>query len=135
MPRPVKPWTGATDATKAPPRVRARIFDRDGGKCHLCGLPIKPGETWNADHVIALINSGANSEANLAPAHSHCHLGKTAQDVAEKAKVAAVRAKHIGAVRPAGNIKSAGFQATAKPEKPVRRPPLAPRNLYEGTTR
>jgi 5-methylcytosine-specific restriction endonuclease McrA len=114
MARTVKEWIGASDDQRAPPRIRQRIFDRDGGVCHICKLPIKPGETWQADHVVALINGGGHRETNLAPAHSHCHVGKTVLDVKEKAKVAKVRGKHTGAIRPKQSIKSAGFPSSPK---------------------
>ena len=97
MARTVKEWVGDTDEQRAPPRVRARIFDRAGGKCHLCGQPIV-GKKWALDHVKALINGGENRETNLAPVHIACHAEKTAQDVAEKARIAAKRRKHIGIV-------------------------------------
>jgi hypothetical protein len=61
-------WHGKTDDTRPPPRVRLRIFDVAGGVCHVCKLPIKPDETWHADHVIALIEGGENRETNIAPA-------------------------------------------------------------------
>lgn len=130
MSRSVPYWIGKTDDSKAPPRVRQRIFDAAGGVCHICKLPIKTGETWQADHVKALINGGSNTEGNLAPAHGHCHVGKTALDLNEKAKVSAIRGKHIGAIRPKQTIKSAPF---ARPDKPERSPKqaLAPRNLFE----
>lgn len=117
MARTVKEWQGRTDGTKAPPRVRQRIFDRDNGTCHLCKLPIKVGETWHLDHIKALINGGENRESNLAPAHAHCHMAKTREDVAEKKKVNRVRQKHTGAVRPKQSIQGRGF---AKSEKPKR---------------
>lgn len=114
MSRPVPDWIGKHHGVNIPPRVRQRVFDRDGGICHLCKLPIKPGETWQADHVVALINGGEHSEANLAPAHGHCHVGKSARDVKEKAKTARVRQKHIGSVRPAGKIQGPGFAKSPK---------------------
>lgn len=114
MSRSVKSWTGRTDDSKAPPRVRQRVYDAHGGVCHICKLPIKPGESWEADHVVAIINGGANAESNLAPAHSHCHLAKTRQDVKEKAKTAKVRGKHIGAIRPKQSIAQ-----RPKPPKPA----------------
>ena len=105
MARIVKEWVGKTDDTKIPPRVSQRVFDRAGGICHCCKLLIKvPFETWDDDHIIALINGGENRESNLAPAHSHCHIKKTRLDVAEKAKVANVRGKHIGAKRPSSKL-------------------------------
>lgn len=114
MARSVTEWVGKTYDSKAPPRVRQRVFDRDKGCCHLCKLPIKTGETWEADHVIALINGGANAESNLAPAHSHCHVGKSARDLKEKAKVAAIRQRFTGAKQPTGKLKSAGFPQSTK---------------------
>src|SRR5690606_5203292 len=97
MARTVKEWIGDTDEQRAPPRVRARIFDGAGGKCHLCGQP-SIGKKWAVDHVKALINGGENRESNLRPVHVSCHAIKTAEDVAEKARIAAKRRKHIGVV-------------------------------------
>lgn len=97
MARTVKEWIGETDDQRAPPRVRLRVFDREGGKCHICRQVII-GKKWALDHVKALINGGENRETNLAPVHIACHAEKTAQDVAEKARIAAKRRKHIGIV-------------------------------------
>lgn len=141
MPRAPKEWIGKTDDAKIPPRVRQRIYDRDGGVCHWCKIAIKaPPETWQADHVTALINGGEHRETNLAPIHSHCHIEKTGLDVADKKKVAAVRKKHIGAVRPKQRIKSAGFGLSAHAAKRESRakdalPALLPKQLYERTVR
>lgn len=127
MARPVKEWIGRHHGVNIPPRVRQRIYDRDGGICHICKVPIKPGETWQADHVIALINGGEHRETNLAPAHSHCHVGKTVLDVKQKAKIAKVRGKHTGAIRPKGRILS-----PPKSPKPAPKPDFTRRrNLYE----
>lgn len=113
MPRPTPEWIGAHHGVNIPPRVRLRVFDQHEGICYLCRLPIKPGETWQADHVVALINGGEHREANLAPAHSHCHVGKTARDAAEKSKTAAVRKKHLGIVDPP-RMQGQPFQKTRK---------------------
>ncbi|QKV17818.1 HNH endonuclease [Oricola thermophila] len=127
MARAVKEWTGKTPDTKAPPRVRQRVFDRHEGVCHICKLPIKPGETWHLDHVIALIEGGENKESNLAPAHAHCNLAKAAQESARKSKVNRTRQKHIGAVKPKGRIQSRGFGKKERTEKL----PLPPaRSIY-----
>lgn len=131
MTRSTKEWVGKTDDHKAPKSVRTRIFDRDNGICHICKLPIKvPFETWQADHVVALINGGENREMNLAPAHSHCHIAKTTEDVAEKSKVTKTRQKHIGVkAEPARPMKSRGFAKKERHPKPS----LAPRQLYIST--
>lgn len=136
MSRSPKEWIAKSDDAKIPPRVRLRVFDRAGGVCHLCKLKIKvPGETWDADHIKALINGGAHREANLAPAHKHCHLIKTTADVAEKKKVAAVRKKHVLPPAPKQPIKSPGFRQSKHAAKREARakdalPPLQPRAMF-----
>jgi 5-methylcytosine-specific restriction protein A len=126
MSRSTPEWIGKTDDAKIPPRVRQRVFDREGGKCHLCGQPII-GKKWALDHVKALINGGENRESNLRPVHVSCHAIKTAADVADKKKVAAVRKKHIGAVRP----KSALARKAPKQREPSRHQQLAPKQLFK----
>ncbi len=93
--RAVGEWQGKTDDTIPPPRVRLRVFDTHMGKCYLCLRKIMAGEYWQLDHVVALCNSGRNVESNLAPACRNCCYAKTALDVAEKAKVARIRSKHL----------------------------------------
>lgn len=138
MPRAPKEWIGKTDDAKIPPRVRLRVFDRAGGICHWCKIAIKaPPETWQADHVVALINGGGHRETNLAPIHSHCHVEKTGLDVADKKKVAAVRKKHIGAVAESKPIQSPGFRTSKHAAKRESRakdalPPLPRRNPLTG---
>lgn len=134
MTRSTNEWVGKHDDQAIPPRVKLRIYDRDGGKCHICGLPIKPGETWDADHVTALVNGGEHREANLAPAHKHCHVAKSVIDIKTKAKIASVRKKDLGITQPAGNIKSQGFTKTHKPAKTSRwdfLPPLEPKQMFK----
>lgn len=97
MSRTVKEWVGKTDDAKIPPRVRQRVYDRYNGICHLSGIQIRPGMPWDCDHIQALINGGEHRESNLAPALRDKHREKTAEDVAEKSKTAAVRGKHTGA--------------------------------------
>lgn len=99
MARSVPEWIGKTDDTKVPPRVRLRIFEREGGKCHLSGRRIMPGDLWDLDHGKALINGGEHRESNLFPALRDKHREKTREDVAEKAVTARVKAKHLG-IRP-----------------------------------
>lgn len=108
-PRPVKEWIGKTPQSKVPPRVMLRIFERENGICYLSGIKIMPGMKWEADHKIALINGGENCESNLFPALTKYHKIKTRQDLAEKAKTARIRKKHLGITRPKQKIKSKGF--------------------------
>jgi 5-methylcytosine-specific restriction endonuclease McrA len=100
MPRSVEEWVGKTDDAMPPPRVRMRALDANDFRCHCCGRVIRPGEYWQLDHVVALINGGQNRESNLRPICRDCCYAKTALDVAKKAKVARVRQKHYGLKKP-----------------------------------
>lgn len=133
MTRALPEWIGRTPDTKIPPRVRLRIWERENGVCHICKRQIQAGEKWQADHVKALVNGGEHREANLSPAHVKCHTGKTAQDVAEKAKVAAVRKKHLRIVD-APKMQGKPFPKTKKSARREKRasskPSLPPKRLF-----
>ena len=112
--RSVPEWIGKTPDTPIPPRVKLRVFETHGGVCHLSKRKIRAGESWQADHVVAIINGGENRETNLAPALVDAHKEKTAADVAEKSKVARVRQKHLGAYpKSPFKIRSRGFPKRA----------------------
>lgn len=96
MTRTVETWTGATDDTQAPPRVRLRVWERCHGRCGRCDRIIRAGEKWTLEHVIALINGGANAETNLDLTCCNCLPAKNAADVAEKSLIARKRSKHLG---------------------------------------
>ena len=100
MARSVAPWIGKTDETAAPSRVRLRVFERCEGRCGQCGRKIRPGEGWTLEHLIALINGGKNAEPNLGVTCDWCLPAKNAADVAQKAKTAAVKSKHLGIRQP-----------------------------------
>lgn len=89
-------WVGRTPDERVPDRVRLRIFERERGVCHISGRKIMPGELWDLDHRVALVNGGSHSESNLFPALRDKHREKNAADVAEKARVYRKRAKHLG---------------------------------------
>lgn len=104
--RSTEEWIGATPDTAIPPRVRLRVFERAGGRCEECTRKLGPGDAWQADHIVALVNGGENRERNLRCLCSWCHRTKTNDDVAEKAKVAAVRKRHLG-IRPPSKFATA----------------------------
>lgn len=113
--RAVVEWAGKTPDTKVPTRVRLRIFEREGGRCWLSGRKIMPGDLWDLDHKIALCNGGEHRESNLFPALRDKHREKTAEDVAEKSKVARIRAKHLGTFPPSRfKLKGRGFAPSRK---------------------
>lgn len=77
--------------------LRARVFDKANGCCHLCAGKITASDKWDVDHVLALALGGADDESNFAPAHKACHQGKSAVDVGMIRKADRQRANFIGA--------------------------------------
>lgn len=112
MPRSVPLWQGKTDDTPAPPRVRVRVFEACGGKCHRCGRKIRTGERWTLEHLLALILGGRNAEDNLGVTCDWCLPIKNAEDQAAKSKAYEVRAKHI-LPRAPSRLRGQGFQRAA----------------------
>lgn len=96
MARALKEWIGKTPDSAIPPRVRLRVFLAHNGVCHIAKRPIRVGEPWDLDHVVALINGGEHRESNLAPALRDKHRAKTAEDVAEKSAAYESRKRHLG---------------------------------------
>lgn len=89
-------WIGKTDDTPIPPRVQVRVFERYDGACQGCLRKLYPGDEWDCDHTIALINGGEHKESNLRPMCKECHRKKTAVDTREKSIAYRKRRKHIG---------------------------------------
>lgn len=104
MTRSLDLWVGKDDDAKVPPRVRLRVFEAYGGRCWLSGRKIMPGDAWDLDHKVALINGGRHAEDNLAPALRSKHREKTVADVATKSKVYRQRGKHLGIIKPKGSL-------------------------------
>lgn len=104
MNRSVPEWIGKNADSPIPPRVRLRVFERFGGRCHLSGRQIRPGDDWDCDHIVALINGGEHRESNLAPAIKDKHREKTAEDVKEKSIVYRKRIKHLGVKKRGSSI-------------------------------
>ena len=100
MSRTVPEWIATHDDQAVPPRVRARVFIRDGGVCHLSGRKIMTGEKWELEHIVALCNGGEHRESNLAPALVEPHKIKTRADLRVKAKNDRVRKRHLGIRKP-----------------------------------
>jgi len=119
MPRSTGPWSSDNHDAAIPKRVRVRVFGRAGGCCEICGRKLGPADKWQVDHIVALVNQGQHSEANLRVACDWCHKEKTREDVAEKSKTARVRAKHLG-IRQPSRLSGPGFRKAA-PQKSASR--------------
>lgn len=94
--RSTEEWFGKTPDTRAPDYVRDRVFERHKKRCYKCTRDLRPGDAFEIDHVIAIINGGENRERNLAPICDWCHDEKTKADVAEKSRVYQKRSKNNG---------------------------------------
>jgi 5-methylcytosine-specific restriction protein A len=100
--RAVPEWVGRSPDDPIPQRVRLRVWERCGGRCAVTGKKLRPGDKYQFDHTIALVNGGENREANIRLISDAAHREKTASDVAIKAKTARVKAKHLGLKTPKG---------------------------------
>lgn len=57
-----------------------KLLKKQYGKCNLCGLNFKPGETLEKDHIIRLADGGKQTISNLQMVHRHCHEIKTRKE-------------------------------------------------------
>lgn len=97
MSRSLPEWIGSSPDSSVPPRVRLRVFDRYEGRCQCgCERKIRPGEAWDCEDTVAIINGGERRETNLKPWLAEHHKTKTKIDVAEKSKVYRKRSAHVG---------------------------------------
>lgn len=115
MSRSVDEWIGKDENSAVPLRVKLRIFEKHGGRCHISGRKIMPGDAFDYDHIVALVNwtgeGHGNRESNIAPALRDKHKEKTAADVAEKSRARKVKAKHLG-LRPKAKAIIPGSRAS-----------------------
>lgn len=129
MSRSVAEWIGKTPDAKIPPHVKLRIFRTHAGKCHLTGRKIRPGDAYDFDHIIALVNGGEHRESNLAPALRNEHRKKTAEDVKAKAKGDRAAMRHFGIDgERRSTMQGPGFRKSPKQQRAST--PLAPK--FEG---
>ena len=95
--RTVEEWIGSSDDAKVPDRVKLRIWQRCEGRCYLTGKKLRPGDSHDYDHIVALCNGGENRESNIAVISRAKHIEKTAADRSIKKKTDRMAKKHIGA--------------------------------------
>ena len=88
---------------------RVKLFFERKGLCCVCEGKIAVGTLWIDEHIIPLAKGGGNEWDNRGCAHVKCAKDKTKKDMGDIAKAKRIEAKHIGAVKPKGKIKSRGF--------------------------
>ena len=133
--RKVLEWIGKTDDSMPPPSVRARIYDRCEGICHISKRKLLTGDEWHLDHIKSIRNGGENRETNLAVAYGPAHREKTAQENIEGAKADRARIKHIGADEPSDNPIPTRKREPAKAQRrasaPLDKTTLPPKPMFE----
>lgn len=65
---------------------RKRVFERDGGRCHLCGKQADAAD-WHLDHIIPLAKGGTHTYANVAVAHPACNRSKGTRAVNDQLRL------------------------------------------------
>lgn len=89
-------WIAKHPDQSVPPRVRLRVFERCGGRCHISGRKIGPADKWDLEHIVPLADGGEHREGNIAPALIDEHKKKTSREATQRAKERRVRQKHLG---------------------------------------
>lgn len=121
--RAVEEWIGATPDTPIPPRVKLRIWEREGGRCYLTGRKIQPGDAYDFEHVRSIRNGGENRESNIRLALRDKHQEKTAEERHDGAKADRIRKKHLGLwPAPARRLQGRGFGPSRTERRDFPRP-------------
>lgn len=56
---------------------RTAIYEREGGRCHICRLPV--GDDFHVEHLFPRAAGGSDDMSNLAIAHPVCNMRKAAK--------------------------------------------------------
>ena len=99
-----------------PRKVKAAAIARAAGRCEKCSAALKAGE-GQVDHILACELGGEPVLVNAQVLCKPCHAEKTTQDVRRIRKGDRQRDKNSGAIKPKGQIQSAGFAKAERPER------------------
>ena len=95
MARTVEEWIGRTDNSKPTDACKLRILDRQGNRCAMTDHAFRPGDKIEYDHKMPLWLGGRNCESNLQAVLADAHKRKTQAEATVRAKVNAIRKKHL----------------------------------------
>lgn len=85
----------------------------------MCHLPIdaERGAKWIVEHIKPLWLGGADTPANMGPAHERCAIEKTVGEAPVKAKGDRIRARHLGIKKPRRTIPGKKFNGDPIPAR------------------
>ncbi len=110
--RTVTEWIAKHDDERIPDRVKLRIWTREGGRCHLTGKTIRPGDKYQFEHIKSLALGGEHRESNIALALDAPHKIKSAAERRQQAKSDRVRKRHLGLKKSGRKIPYRKFDGT-----------------------
>ena len=123
MPRDLhKEWSSENHKAAIPGRVKLRIWERHGGTCQgPCHRKLRPADKVHHDHKIPLEDGGEHAEGNLQLMCDGCHALKTGIEATARAKVRAIKRRHLG-IKPEPKMKfSKRFDGTVTKWNPQTR--------------
>lgn len=87
MSRSIPEWRGRSDDAMPPRSVFDRLWERQGGRDAVTGLPFTSSDRIVRDHIVPLADGGLNIESNLQLITENTHKHKTAAEATERASV------------------------------------------------
>jgi 5-methylcytosine-specific restriction protein A len=96
MPRKLPDWIGRTDNSMPPASVFDRLYDKQGGKDAITGLPFTSKDKIVRDHIVPLADGGKNCESNLQLITEQTHKAKTGPEATARAKTRRVHERDRG---------------------------------------
>ena len=130
-PRPSRPGKPKVARKEFPRPIKVAVIKRATRDsvvyCESCGLPAKK---FQIDHVVADSHGGKPVIENAELICETCYGIKNPKDTTIAATLKRQEAKHIGATRPSGQIKSRGFNKSEKPKRETTKI-LPPRAMFK----
>jgi len=99
MPRSVAEWIGKTDDAMPPRSVFDRLWEKQGGKDAITGLPFTSKDRVVRDHIVPLADGGENRESNFQLITEATHKVKTGAEATERGKSRRIHERDRGYVR------------------------------------
>ncbi len=110
MARTVAEWIGRNDNAMPPRSVFDRLWELQGGKDAITGMPFTSKDKVIRDHIVPLKDGGKNVESNLQLITEATHKTKTASEATARGKERRIHERDRGYVRKQSSFQSRGFE-------------------------